>query len=124
MQPEIRIKRVYEPAAREDGLRVLVDRLWPRGITKAKAAVKEWHKDLAPSAELREWFGHDPERWSVFREKYKAELKEQAAVDEFIEQHEDQEVITLVYAAKDTTHTHAIVLQHFLEQAFKKSAKK
>jgi uncharacterized protein YeaO (DUF488 family) len=72
----VRLKRVYEPAAPEDGVRILVDRLWPRGLSKEKTAVDHWMKDIAPSAELRKWFGHDPDRWPEFRRRYMEELRE------------------------------------------------
>lgn len=98
---------------------MLVDRLWPRGIKKEEADVDEWNKDLAPSPQLRKWFGHDPALWTEFQKKYKAELKENDAVADFVEGHEDKKVITLVYGAKDEEHNHAIVLQHYLQQKYK-----
>jgi uncharacterized protein YeaO (DUF488 family) len=115
MKPKINIKRAYEKSVKTDGFRVLVDRLWPRGLTKEKAAIDEWAKDLAPTTELREWFGHEPELWPEFQKKYKAELKKNEAVDQFIEEHKDKKLITLVYGAKDEAHTHALVLQQYLE---------
>lgn len=118
MKPTIRIKRAYEPPQKKDGCRVLVDRLWPRGVKKDDAALDEWVKDLAPSAQLRKWFGHDPERWAEFQKKYKAELKQNEAVNEFVETHQDKKLITLVYGAKDTDHNHAVVLQKYLEGKF------
>jgi uncharacterized protein YeaO (DUF488 family) len=121
MNPTIKIKRAYAPASKTDGFRILVDRLWPRGIKKTEAAIDEWAKDLAPTTELREWFGHDPEHWPEFQKKYKAELAKNPAVDPFLESHEDKKLITLVYGAKDEAHTHALVLQEYLEGHYHKS---
>ena len=118
MKPIIKIKRVYEKPVKEDGTRILVDRIWPRGVTKGEAAIKDWAKDLAPTSELREWFGHDPALWSEFQKKYKAELKKNEAVAIFIERHLQAKVLTLVYAAKDEEHNQAIVLQQYLEHMF------
>ncbi|HMH22027.1 MAG TPA: DUF488 family protein [Puia sp.] len=118
MKPVIKIKRVYEKAAKSDGVRILVDRLWPRGLTKEAAAIDAWEKELAPTTELREWFGHDPAVWPEFQKKYQAELKKNEAVDPFIEGHEDVKLITLVYGAKDEAHTHALVLQKYLTEKF------
>lgn len=108
-----RIKRAYEPAAEADGTRVLVDRVWPRGITKEKAAVSEWLKEVAPSTELRKWFGHEPERFAEFRERYRAELKGSAALEEL---RRLKGVVTLVYGAHDETHNQAAVLKELLEE--------
>lgn len=110
----ISLKRVYEPPAKADGVRVLVDRLWPRGVTKSKAAIDLWAKDLAPSTELRKWFGHDPERWPEFQGKYRAELKGKAALSE-IRGLAHKKHITLVYAAKDQLHCHPLVLKQVLD---------
>lgn len=111
----ISLKRAYEPAAKTDGMRILVDRLWPRGITKSKANIDLWVKDLAPSTELRKWFGHDPEKWAEFQTKYRAELKGNPALSE-IKALSHQENITLVYAAKDELHNQALVLKQVLER--------
>lgn len=107
------LKRAYEPAVDADGLRVLVDRLWPRGLDKDHAAIDEWLKDVAPSQGLRQWFGHDPVRWREFRSRYLAELGGNAAVDHLRELWRGRRV-TLVYAARDTEHNHALVLRDFL----------
>ena len=107
------LKRAYEPATDEDGLRVLVDRLWPRGLDKKHAAIDEWPKEVAPSPGLRKWFGHDPVRWQGFRRRYLAELTENPAVDRLSELWRGRRV-TLVYAARDTEHNHALVLRDFL----------
>lgn len=121
MPPDIKIKRIYEEHLKTDGSRILVDRLWPRGFTKEKAAIDEWAKVLAPSTLLREWFHHNDVKWTEFEKKYLAELKQNAAVEGFIEQHKDKKKITLIFAAKDLEHNHAIVLQQFLQQAIQAS---
>ncbi|WP_153393155.1 DUF488 domain-containing protein [Chryseobacterium vaccae] len=109
------LKRIYETPSPEDGLRVLVDRLWPRGISKEHAAIDEWDKDLAPSSELRKWFHHDPELWKDFSEKYRQELHESNHGKDFLLRYKDQKKITLLYAAKDKNHCHAIILKQYLE---------
>ncbi|NLF29564.1 MAG: DUF488 family protein, partial [Planctomycetes bacterium] len=102
--------------ARTDGCRVLVDRLWPRGVAKAEAKVDVWAKELAPSDELRRWFGHDPERWTAFRQRYRRELDDrQAAVTDLVESCPGR-TLTLLYAARDETHNNAAVLKAFIEQ--------
>jgi uncharacterized protein YeaO (DUF488 family) len=112
----VRLKRVYEPVAPDDGVRVLVDRLWPRGLRKADAAIDRWMKDIAPSTELRRWFGHDPERWPAFHHRYSQELLQQAeAVDELRELARDG-TVTLVFAAHDEAHNDAVVLRDALLQ--------
>jgi uncharacterized protein YeaO (DUF488 family) len=112
----VRLKRVYEPAAPDDGVRVLVDRLWPRGLRKADAAIDRWMKDIAPSTELRRWFGHDPKRWPAFHRRYSQELLQQAvAIDELRELARDGQV-TLVFAAHDEAHNDAVVLRDALLQ--------
>ncbi len=111
----ISLKRVYEPSAKTDGVRVLVDRLWPRGVTKSKANIDLWVKDLAPSTELRKWFGHDPEKWSEFQKKYRAELKGNLALSE-IRTLSRQGNVTLIYAAKDELHNHALILKQALDR--------
>jgi uncharacterized protein YeaO (DUF488 family) len=115
----IRIKRIYEPYAPEDGCRILVDRLWPRGVTKEEAHLDFWMKDLAPSPTLRKWFDHDPGKWTAFSKKYREELKTAPNINAHLDTLKKQEVLTLVYAAKDEKHTHALVLQHFLQQHLK-----
>jgi len=110
---KISIKRIYEPAAKSDGKRILVDRIWPRGIKKAEAGVDLWLKDVAPSTELRKWFGHDPEKWVAFQKKYKAELKGSPALAELKAAVKDQSV-TLLFAAKDEDHNNAVVLKKIL----------
>lgn len=95
-----------------------LDRLWPRGIKKEDAHVEEWAKDIAPSTELREWYGHDPDRWAEFKKKYTGELKQNEATVAFIEKYQQEKTLTLVYATKDEEHTHALVLQEWLNHEF------
>lgn len=109
---KIRIKRVYEQPDKHDGLRILVDRLWPRGLTKEKASVDLWLKDIAPSTALRKWFGHDPAKWEAFKERYLAELKSNSEQIRLLKQELDKGVVvTLVYGAKDKEHNEAVVIQ-------------
>lgn len=119
MKHEIAIKRAYDPPAKGDGLRVLVDRLWPRGVSKENLHVKMWAKDIAPSAALRKWFGHDPERWSEFRERYEKELatsETRDAIREILAAAKDTPTITLVYGAKDAEHNQAVVLRRVFQR--------
>jgi uncharacterized protein YeaO (DUF488 family)/alkylated DNA nucleotide flippase Atl1 len=111
----IRIKRVYDPPSRADGVRVLVDRLWPRGISKAAARVDAWMKDLAPSAALRTWFGHDPARWPEFRRRYRRELAATDARHELLAM-ADHQPLTLLFAAKDPDHNNAVVLREHVSR--------
>lgn len=115
MKPNIKIKRAYEAVKRGDGYRVLVDRLWPRGIAKDELDMDEWIKDIAPSTELRKWFNHDRERWTEFQHRYNAELKDNKAVDVLMEKLHDKKNVTLLYGAKDEEHNQAVVLKHFIE---------
>lgn len=110
----LRLKRVYEPAARGDGVRVLVDRLWPRGLTKKKAAVDHWMKDVAPSPALRKWFGHDPDRWVEFKSRYKIELRQHRDLLADIRKLNKQRTVTLVFGARDEEHNDAVVLREVL----------
>lgn len=107
----LRLKRAYEPAGPEDGVRILVDRLWPRGVSKADAALDDWMKDVAPSAELRRWFGHDPARWAEFRLRYRAELRRHAPQLDQLRALAAAGTVTLVYAARDEEHNDAVVLR-------------
>jgi uncharacterized protein YeaO (DUF488 family) len=112
------VKRVYEAASPSDGVRVLVDRLWPRGLTKEAAAVKLWLRDLAPSDELRKWFHANPEAWRMFRKRYLKELTTEeasAAVDKLHDLAEGKRGLTLLYASRDLEHNNAIVLKELLE---------
>jgi uncharacterized protein YeaO (DUF488 family) len=108
------LKRAYDPPTASDGKRILVDRLWPRGLAKVKAKFDVWLKDVAPSTELREWFGHDPAKWTEFQTRYRAELKGNPAFDE-LKKLAHQGNITLIYAARDQVHNEAVVLQQLLE---------
>ncbi|WP_314110092.1 DUF488 domain-containing protein [Segatella salivae] len=116
---ELRIKRIYETIEEQDGYRVLTDRLWPRGIAKAKAAIDLWEKTIAPSTELREWFGHIPERFPEFTERYLQELEDNSDATKFVELCQKQlekNNVTLLYGAKDEVHNQAVVLQNFINQ--------
>lgn len=113
----LRLKRAYEPPARGDGTRILVDRLWPRGLRKEDAALDDWLKDVAPSPTLRKWFGHDPERWSEFRRRYTRELGAHAEQLENIRALARAGTVTLVYGARDEEHNHALVLRDALLKA-------
>ncbi|WP_349899802.1 DUF488 domain-containing protein [Parafrigoribacterium soli] len=110
----VKIKRVYEKSAAKDGYRVLVDRVWPRGIAKAAAAVDEWLKEVGPSTELRTWFGHEPSRFEGFAEKYRAELDANPAADQLRAIVSEHPTVTLVYSAKDEEHNQAVVLAEYL----------
>jgi uncharacterized protein YeaO (DUF488 family) len=112
---ELKIKRVYETPDKNDGKRILVDRLWPRGLTKEKAKVDLWLKDIAPSTGLRKWFGHDPKKWRSFRGRYQTELKHHAVQLKVINSNVKVGLVTLVYGARDQDHNEAIVLKQFLE---------
>lgn len=114
MQEKLRIKRAYEAPGAADGARVLVDRLWPRGIAKEKARITAWMKDLSPSDELRRWFGHDPAKWPEFQRRYHRELDAQAGVTAPLAALLRQGPVTLVYAAKDEAHNNAVSLRNYL----------
>ena len=107
----IKIKRVYEKPEDEDGIRILVDRLWPRGLTKEKASIDLWLKDIAPGTELRKWFGHDPSKWDEFRKRYCQELKNNIEQGLLLKQQMKKGTVTLVYGAKDEEHNEALVLK-------------
>ncbi|HVW95948.1 MAG TPA: DUF488 domain-containing protein [Mucilaginibacter sp.] len=111
---KISIKRVYEAPAKEDGTRVLVDRLWPRGLTKEKAAVDTWLKEIAPSTELRKWFAHEPAKWAAFKERYHHELKENNEQVLLLKEQLKKGPVTLVYGAKDKEHNEALVLKEYV----------
>jgi uncharacterized protein YeaO (DUF488 family) len=112
----IRLKRVYENPSEEDGTRILVDRLWPRGLTKEKARVDLWLKEIAPSNELRKWFAHDPVKWPEFKARYKAELKHNGSQLALLKQSITRGPTTLLYGARDTEHNEAVVLQELLNR--------
>lgn len=111
---KILVKRVYEPAAKSDGFRVLVDRLWPRGISKEAAKLDQWLPDLGPSPARREWFNHDPDRWAEFRRRYHAELKGKTALLATIKEQAKTGPVTLLYSAKDERRNQAVALRSFL----------
>lgn len=113
---DIRTKRIYESPDEDDGARVLVDRLWPRGMRKEKAALTLWLKAVAPSAELRKWFGHDPERYREFLRRYRAELDQNEALVTQLEAFTKQGPLTLLYAARDEAHNEAVVLADYLRE--------
>ena len=110
----VRLKRAYEAAEAADGTRILVDRLWPRGVSKQEAALDDWMKDIAPSTELRQWFGHEPSRWAEFQRRYKAELRGHAAELERLRGIAAKGALTLVYGARDEVHDDAVVLRDVL----------
>jgi uncharacterized protein YeaO (DUF488 family) len=111
----IKIKRIYEPFAKADGYRILVDRLWPRGMKKEDAHIDKWLKEIAPSTELRQWFHAEPGRWEQFRMKYMDELKNLNAVDELKADIKSHETVTLLYSVKDGEHNHALILSEFIK---------
>jgi uncharacterized protein YeaO (DUF488 family) len=110
----VKLKRAYEPSTAEDGARILIDRLWPRGISKKKVALDQWMKDIAPSAKLRKWFGHDPTRWEEFRRRYADEVHQNSALLDQLRSLARQGPITLVYSAHDEVHNDAVVLRDLL----------
>lgn len=110
----VRLKRAYESPARDDGYRVLVDRLWPRGVRKTDAAIALWAKDLAPSTELRKWFGHDPARWQEFRRRYSHEVRGHRQQLQQLRALATKGPVTLVYAARDEAHNDAVVLRELI----------
>jgi uncharacterized protein YeaO (DUF488 family) len=112
--PDVRVKRIYDAPASEDGRRVLVDRVWPRGVSKQRAALDLWCKDVAPSTELRKWYGHDPDRFAEFRRRYVKELKAQSAVDALADLKETDGVLTLLTAAQAVDISQAAVLADVL----------
>ena len=110
----IKLRRAYDPAERTDGVRILVDRLWPRGLRRDDACIDQWVKDLAPSNELRKWFGHDPARWDEFRDRYVAELNRHSDQVKELRELARKGSITLVYSAHDEVHNNAVVLRDFI----------
>src|SRR6516225_1206744 len=110
----IRLKRAYEPPASDDGIRILIDRLWPRGVKKTDAAIDEWMKEIAPSTKLRKWFSHDPERWQEFRRRYQTEIRHHPDEFERLRTLAQRGRITLVFSAHDEAHNDAVVLKDLL----------
>jgi len=111
----IRLKRAYEAVSKDDGLRILVERLWPRGVSKQKARIDLWLKALAPSTELRQWFGHDPAKWPQFRKRYRTELQDQSDLLALLKYVIERQAVTFVYAASDKERNSAVVLKEILE---------
>ena len=120
----IRIKRVYDPPAKEDGARLLVDRLWPRGIKKETLQVAGWYKEVAPSNELRQWFSHDPANWKEFQRRYRSELTANPTAWEPLLKAAEQGDVTLLYSAHDTEHNNAVALEAYLEERLKGKKKR
>ena len=114
-----KLKRAYEATSPDDGLRILVERLWPRGVSKQKAKIDLWLKDLAPSTALRQWYGHDPARWPQFRKRYWAELKDQGDLLALLKYVTQERAVTFVYAASDEERNSAVALKEFLERGKK-----
>lgn len=114
MKPNVKTKRIYDPPEASDGSRVLVDRIWPRGISKDEAKLDLWLKEAAPSTDLRKWFGHDPERWDEFRSRYRAELSNNDEALAPLRKLIEDESVTLLYAARDEVHNNAVALKEFL----------
>ena len=112
----MRTKRVYEEPSGDDGIRVLVDRLWPRGISKERALLDRWEKNLAPSNELRRWFGHDPAKWEEFLRRYRAELEGKEEALGRLRQEANDGAVTLLYAARDEEHNNAVALKRYIEE--------
>ncbi|MBT1696819.1 DUF488 domain-containing protein [Fulvivirgaceae bacterium PWU4] len=112
----VSIKRIYESPVAQDGYRILIDRLWPRGIKKESAAIDLWLKEVAPSPELRTWFNHDPEKWTTFQKKYKLELKNNPAWRALRQLAGQHKALTLLFAAKDEKHNHAVLLARLLNK--------
>jgi uncharacterized protein YeaO (DUF488 family) len=112
----VKLKRAYEPASADDGLRILVERLWPRGVTKKAAKIDLWLKDLSPTPQLRAWYGHDPARWARFRARYRAELKKHAQFTALLRLVAQDRVVTFIYAARDEQRNSAVVLKDFIEK--------
>lgn len=118
MSNRVWMRRAYDPPTRNDGYRVLVDRLWPRGVSKADLAIDEWNRDVAPSDELRRWYGHRPERWDEFRERYRRELEQRAAREAItaLAERARKRRVTLVFGARDAEHSQAAVLRELIEE--------
>ena len=113
----IRLKRAYDPPSDDDGTRILVERLWPRGVSKDEAAIDLWLKEVAPSTELRKWYGHDLGKWEEFRRRYRAELEQKGDLLDDLKQRIKSGPVTFVFAAKDEEHNSAVALKEYLERA-------
>jgi uncharacterized protein YeaO (DUF488 family) len=117
-EANVQLKRAYDPPKKSDGTRVLVDRIWPRGVKKADAEIQEWMKDIAPSSSLRKWFGHDPEKWQEFRSRYRAELKKKPEQLEHLCMLVRKGPTTLIYSARDQKHNNAVALRDLILSEF------
>jgi uncharacterized protein YeaO (DUF488 family) len=117
---DVRLKRVYEPAAASDGYRLLIDRLWPRGVSREQADLDEWDRELAPSTELRQWFGHEPSRFPEFRRRYEEELRPKRSSIAELRRRAREGTVTLVYSARDPEHNDAVVLAEVLRRGLPK----
>jgi len=115
-RPMIRTKRIYEEPSGDDGARVLVDRLWPRGVSKEEARIDRWEKDLAPTTELRRWFGHDPAKWEEFLQRYRAELEGREEPLARLRREASEGTVTLLYGARDEEHNNAVALKQYIEE--------
>jgi uncharacterized protein YeaO (DUF488 family) len=118
----ITLKRAYDPVSRSDGRRILVERLWPRGVSKEKLQIDEWLKEAGPSTELRKWFGHDPQRWDIFRRRYARELDSRKGAWRPIVSAARRGHVTLVYSSRDTEHNNAVALQQYLRSKIRRGA--
>lgn len=112
----LRVKRIYEPPSNQDGLRILVDRLWPRGLKKETCKLDNWLKEVAPSDKLRRWFGHDPARWEEFQRRYFEELDERPDIRQAVKELAREKTVTLLYAAHDPQHNNAVALKNYLQR--------
>jgi uncharacterized protein YeaO (DUF488 family) len=112
----IEVRRAYEQPQKKDGLRILVDRIWPRGVRKEKAAIDAWVKDIAPSSKLRKWFSHDPAKWQEFKRRYFQELKEKNDLIKRLQEKAKGQTITLLYSAKDVKYNNAVALKEYIEE--------
>jgi uncharacterized protein YeaO (DUF488 family) len=119
MPISIRIKRVYDPSSPQDGLRILVDRLWPRGLSKEKAKVDLWLREIAPSNELRKWYGHEPDKWTEFKKKYLEEIEEKKAEFELLRKKARQGTVTFLFSSKEEKLNNAAALKEFVESKAK-----
>lgn len=116
----IKSKRVYEEPSEDDGYRILTERLWPRGVSKERAALDQWMKSIAPSQKLRKWFSHDPDKWEEFKDRYRKELFGSDAVNEMVEIINNHDTVTMVYASKDEEHNSTVLLKEFIEDLLEK----
>ena len=120
----IKLKRVYEPASPDDGVRILVERLWPRGVRKDALKLDRWHKDVAPSDGLRRWFGHEPKKWNGFRDRYFAELEANPQTWESVVKAARSGSVTLIYSSRDLEHNNAVALKDYLEDKMQRGARR